>query len=121
MRIPADPGFRSVWLQNMVGRELMTHVRQRTRDELPPDLSAEAREAALRAVDEALYSLTMLVDGIFAPTRDETGRIQFQVDLVGRLQDVETGEVLHAESLHDGDGACGWMAGWLEGDFGEYS
>lgn len=115
--IPQDPDDRSLWMQQMIGYLLMTDVRQRVISELPSDLSEEARAAPSKAVDSTLYCLTMLVDGIFAPLTDETDGINFDVDLVGKLVDNQTGRVLHTESLHDGDGACGWMVGWFEGDY----
>ncbi len=106
-------------MQSMTGLMLMTRVRQSVITDLPADLGDVARAAACKAVDDTLYSLMMLVDGIFAPVRDTAGKIGFEVDLVGRLVEPETGRVLHTESLHDGEGACTWLVGWLEGDYGD--
>ena len=117
--VPEDPQERSLWMQEMTGLMLMSRVRESVINDLPDDLSDVARAAACKAVDDTLYSLMMLVDGIFAPVRDVTGKIDFDVDLVGKLVEPGTGRVLHTESLHDGEGACAWLAGWLEGDYGD--
>ncbi|MDO5065870.1 MAG: hypothetical protein Q4D96_01135 [Propionibacteriaceae bacterium] len=103
----------------MTGFLLMTEVRQRVIDDLPDDLDDETRAATCKTVDHTFHSLMMLVEGIVDSPRDETGGIDFEVDLVGKLVDSETGEVLHTESLRDGDGACMGLAGWLEGDYGD--
>lgn len=115
--VPEDSSERCLWMQSMTGLMLMTRVRQSVITDLPADLGDVARAAACKAVDDTLYSLMMLVDGIFAPVRDTAGKIGFEVDLVGRLVEPETGRVLHTESLHDGEGACAWLVGWLEGDY----
>ena len=117
--VPEEPRERSLWVQHRTGLLLMTEVRQRVIDDLPADLSDETRAVACKAVDDTLYCLMMLVEGVVAPARDASGGIDFEVDLVGRLVDSGTGEVLHTESLRDGDGACMGLTGWLEGDYGD--
>lgn len=117
--VPEDPQERSLWMQEMTGLMQMTRVRQSVINDLPDDLSAVARAAACKAVDDTLYSLMMLVDGIFAPVRDAADKIGFDVDIVGKLVEPGTGRVLHTESLHDGEGACTWLVGWLEDDYGD--
>lgn len=117
--VPEQPRERSLWMQHMTGALLMTEVRQRVLDELPADLSEETRAVACKAVDDTLYCLMMLVEGVVAPACDASGGIDFEVDLVGRLVDSGTGKVLHTESLRDGDGACMGLTGWLEGDYGD--
>ncbi|MDO5084557.1 hypothetical protein EII34_02495 [Arachnia propionica] len=106
-------------MQHRTGLLLMTEVRQRVIDDLPDDLGDETRAAACKAVDDTLHSLMMLVEGVVGSPGDESGGIDFEVDLVGQLVDSETGQVLHTESLRDGDGACMGLAGWLEGDYGD--
>ena len=52
--VPEDPQERSLWMQEMTGLMLMTRVRQSVINDLPDDLSAVARAAACKAVDDTL-------------------------------------------------------------------
>jgi len=115
---PPPPGRdRELWLQHAAGFILFEDVRAYAASRLSPDLSEESREAALGAIDEALYGL-MVLDGVSGALRNQQYSVSLQV--VSRLMehgpDRSTVEQL---DLAEGDGMCMGFHGWKEGDFGK--
>lgn len=113
--LPSDTRARELWLQHAIGVELMRRMRQYALDRIPAAASEDARQVAVRAVDDTLYGLMQLVDGFAPPLQNDAHKLF--VDVVGRLVDVATGKVVAAQSLHDGDGACMGVHLWLDRAF----
>lgn len=112
---PSDARARELWMQHAIGYELMRRMRQYALDKIAATASDEAKAEAARAVENALFGLMELVDGFYPPLGNETH--VFTVDLVGRLVQRATGEVVALQSLRDGDGACMGLHLWLDRDF----
>ena len=109
--IPSDITNLSLWLQHAAGKLLLDATHERARSKLPAGLSDEARAAALQAVDDAVYGLMQLLDGVSDPLSND----ECYVTLRRSSDDA----VLHALDLQDGDGMCMGFHGWVEGDFGD--
>ncbi len=105
---------RELWLQHVAGAILFADVRDYARSRLDPKLDAHAREAATRAIDDALYGVMMVADGVTGGLANEMHRVALSISV--RLE--EKGKVLERLDLADGDGVCMAFHGWKEGDFG---
>ena len=86
---PDDERARELWLQHAAGWVLVRDVREEAREKLPDGLSPEAREAALKAIDDALYGVAMVADGIGPPLRNDRHRVD--VRIVARVTDETSG------------------------------
>jgi hypothetical protein len=107
---------RELWLQHAAGAILLADVRDFARSRLDPKLAAEAREAALRAIDDAVYGVMSVADGVTGALANETHKVR--VSLSVRLEEKDKGTVLESLDLFDGDGVSMAVHGWMEGDFG---
>ncbi len=116
MPTPEDPRAKELWLQHAAGWVLFRDVRTYARKKLAPNLSLEAREAALQAIDDALYGLMMVADGVPAPLRNDTHHVSLAV--VAKLRDRTTLDVVEQLDLRDGDEACMGYHLWRRDDFG---
>lgn len=113
---PDAPRARELWLQHAAGRILMEDVRGYARARLPESLTEGERAAALTAIDDALYGLMMVVDGVTGSLRNERHSVEIGVQL--RLRDAD--EIVATLDLpEEGDGMCMGYHGWLTGDFGD--
>lgn len=105
-----------LWLQHAVGRILFEDVRGYAMEHVDPTLSDEARAAVQKSIDDALYGLMMVFDGVSGTLSNEAQRVELAVQ--ARLVDRRSGNVVVALDLKDGDGMCMGYHGWLQGDFG---
>lgn len=85
-------------------------------DQLDPGLDDVARAAAEKAINDALYGMMMVADGVTGCLRGPDHRVDVRIHV--RLLMGE-GAVFEDLDLFDGDGVCKGYHGWLEGDFGE--
>ena len=114
---PPPPGrARELWLQHAAGAILLADVRDFARSRLDPKLAGETRESALGAIDNALYGIMGVADGVTGALANETHRVRVSVSV--RLEEKETGAVVERLDLFDGDGVCMAVHGWMDGDFG---
>lgn len=112
-------GDRAVelWLQHAVGRILFEDVRGYAIDQIERTLSTEACAAAKKGIDDALYGLMMVLDGVTGALANETQRVELAVQ--ARLVNRSPEEVVVELDLKEGDGMCMGYHGWLEGNYGE--
>ena len=115
---PDDPRRRELWLQHAAGLVLFEDVRGYALGRLDPGLSDEARQAARKAIDDALYGVMLVIDGVTGGLSG--GDLRFELHVAARLLRQIRGkrEVVEELDLADGDGMCMGFHGWLEGDFG---
>jgi hypothetical protein len=114
--LPADERRRELWIQNAAGFILFQDVRGWAIQRLDPDLDAAAKAAALKAIDDTVYGLMMVLDGFTGGL----GNSEYQVHLRTKvcLARKGSGEIIQALDLMQGDGMCMGYHGWLQGDFG---
>jgi hypothetical protein len=114
---PADPRTRELWLQHGAGFILFQDVRQYAIDEMPETHSEAEHAAALQAIDDAVYGLMMVLDGIPAGLRNDKYRLSLETKV--KLETVDDGETVEELDLFEGDGMCMGYHGWKEGDYGK--
>lgn len=114
---PTEPRALELWMQHGAGFILVKNIRDYARERIDSTLDSAARDASLKAIDDALYGLMMIIEGIPAPFQNESERLELEmrVRLSRRLGDIEIASL----SLAQGDGMCMGYHGWIEGDFGD--
>lgn len=116
-RPPSDERELELWIQHAAGLILFEDVRNYAIEQLKDDLSSDARAAALKAIDDALYGMMMVIDGVSGALENEKHRVNLAVAV--RLTDLDTDETVTEINLADGDGMCMGFHGWKDGDFGK--
>ena len=114
---PKEARAFELWLQPAAGRILFEDVRAYAIGRIEPELSVEARSAAQKGVDDALYGLMMVIDGVTGALKNDTQSVSLSV--IARLVNHEPEGIAAELDLRDGDGMCMGYHGWLEGDYGE--
>ena len=114
---PNDPGQRELWLQHAIGFILFQDVRDYALQQMDASLKDDEKAAAIKAINDAVYGLMMVLDGVTGSLSNESRRVNLRV--LAELVDIETDEVVEALDLMDGDGMCMGYHGWIENDFGD--
>ena len=114
---PIEARARELWLQHAAGLTLFHNVRTIAIGEIDAALGPEAQAAARKAIDDALYGLMMVIDGVIGGPSNERYEIElkFHVQLHDRVED----KVIDDIDLFHGDGMCMGYHFWMEGDYGE--
>ena len=116
---PSEPRAHELWLQHAAGFIIFEDVRRYAMEQIDPSLSAKERSAAQKGIDDAVYGLMMIIDGVTGAVSNSTRNVY--IDFIARLAkraDAQDGEVLSEVDLRRGDGMCMGYHGWREGDFG---
>jgi hypothetical protein len=114
---PSNERALELWLQHAAGLILVEDVRSYAFSQVDPSLSEEARAAARKAIDDALYGLMMVIDGVSGSLRSREHSVELSVRV--KLSDCD-GVVLSDQDLREGDGMCMGYHGWLAGDYGDH-
>ena len=115
---PKDPGALELWLQHAAGRIFFEDMRGYAIERIDSQLLPEARAAAQKGIDDAVYGLMMMIDGVSGTLRNSTHEVE--LDVVVRLVDRQSPRKVVAEvDLRHGDGMCMGYHGWRVNDFGE--
>ncbi len=118
---PSEPRARELWLQHAAGFILFEDVRRYARERIGPALSDETRAAVQKGIDDAVYGLMMVIDGVSAGIRNASSKVymDFFVRMAKRKDSIDDG-LLSEVDLRNGDGMCMGYHGWLKGDFGKH-
>ena len=118
---PPESRARELWLQHAAGFIVFEDVRRYAMERIDPALPDETRAAVKKGIDDAVYGLMMVIDGVTGGISNAscTVSIEFIARLVAR-GDSEDGGVLSEIDLRNGDGMCMGYHGWCEGDFGNH-
>jgi hypothetical protein len=111
---PTGERARELWIQHAAGFILFKGLRQGAIDKIDPELSEEAQRAARVSIDDTLYALMMLIDGVSGGLRNEHAEVKLRVVATY----VESDDVAQELDLAEGDGMCMGYHGWMEEDFG---
>jgi hypothetical protein len=114
---PTDRRALELWLQNAAGRILFEDVRSYAAERIDPSLSIEARTAAQKGIDDALYGLMMVIDGVSGAIQSDNQRVELSLN--ARLINREPEEIVSEIELRRGEGMCMGYHNWLDGDYGE--
>lgn len=118
---PPEPRARELWLQHAAGFIVFEDVRRYAMERIEPGLSSEALAAAKKGIDDAVYGLMMVIDGVSGRISNENHNvfIDFVVRLAKRQDSTDDGLPSEVD-LRRGDGMCMGYHGRLEGDFGKH-
>lgn len=113
---PPPPGRRrELWLQQLAGWVVFRDVRDYARKAISLDLDPVARGAALAAIDDAVYGLMMVFDGVAGGV----GSDEWSAELSTSIRLRHGPEVTDEITLNQGDGMCMGYHRWIEDDFGD--
>jgi len=115
---PESQRARELWLQHAAGFILFEDVRRYAADQIDPNLPAEVRAQAQRSIDDALYGIMMIADGVTGALSNETENVRLRIVAQHARNTDDDDSVLTEIDLFDGDGMCMGFHGWLDGDFG---
>lgn len=118
---PTDPRARELWLQHSAGFIVFEDIRRYAMERIDPKLPEDVRGAVLKGINDAVYGLMMMMDGVTGSLANSSHAVS--IDFIARLVargDTEDDDVLLEVDLRNGDGMCMGYHGWLEGDFGEH-
>jgi hypothetical protein len=115
---PQEKRAFELWLQHAAGRILFEDVRGYAIERIDPNLTAEARAAVQKGIDDALYGLMMVIDGVSGGLGNDEQTVELSVSV--KLLTNKSEETAAEMTLRDGDGMCIGYHGWLEGDYGEH-
>lgn len=114
---PAEPRELELWLQHAAGLILCRDVRSYARERIATDTTPAERAAAEKAVDDALYGLMMVLDGVTGSLANDTYHVRLNTQVA--LYRAEADKPCAVVDLAGGDGMCMACHGWLENDFGD--
>ncbi len=116
---PDSPRDRELWLQHAAGFILFKDVRDYAAQNIDPDVDDATRTAVKKGIDDAVYGLMMVLDGVTGALSNDSERIQFRVVAQHVRQDnSDDDSVISEVNLANGDGMCMGYHGWLDSDFG---
>lgn len=117
---PTEPRARELWLQHAAGFIIFEDARRYAMDLVDPGLDDDARAAAQKGIDDAIYGLMMIINGVTGSLRNQNHEVR--IDFIARLlARSEAGEdqVLSDIDLRYGDGMCMGYHHWMAGNFGD--
>ncbi|NGY04737.1 hypothetical protein [Solimonas terrae] len=114
---PREPRALELWLQHAAGRILLEDVRAYAVEKLDKKLTAKARAVAEQAIDDALYGVMMVLDGVTGAISNAEQQVELSVQV--KLIQKSNRQVIAQQDIMAGDEMCMGYHGWLEGDYGE--
>jgi len=117
---PKDPRARELWIQHAAGFILFQDSRAYAIGRIDARLDPEAHAAVVKGIDDALYGLMMIVDGVSGHLSNDSDEVSIAM-LVRHSRKSSTGASALVEELdlQSGDGMCMGIHVWRDGDFGE--
>ncbi len=113
----ADPPIDvRLWLNHAVGYLIIRNVRDYARSRINKDLSDSTRAIAEKSIDDAVYGVMMMLDGIPTPLQNDRYRVELKNRL--SLSDISNGGETEIFSDDFFEGFCMGYHGWIEGDYG---
>lgn len=115
---PTDEREKELWLQHGAGFIIFQDARQYAIDEIPANYDDEQRSIALKAIDDAIYGLMMIIEGVSGCLKNE--KFMLSIETKVKLQAINKNELELVEELDlaQGDGMCMGYHGWREDDYG---
>src|SRR5262245_1598097 len=109
-------GIASCGFKHAAGFILFEDMRGYAIDQLDPSLNEAARKAALKAINDTVYGLMMILDGVSGDlaNAEHSVRLQAKVCLKSKSD-----EPIASIDLFHGDGMFMGFPMWRQGDFGE--
>jgi hypothetical protein len=116
-RPPTESRSLELWIQHAAGKLIFEDIRGYAVKNIDQGLDAGARHAALKAIDDTVYGLMMVLDGVTGGLRNSQEYVSLKTEV--QLRARASNSVLYSLDLADGDGMCMGYHRWIEGDYGE--
>ncbi len=113
---PNDERGKELWLQHAAGFIIFQDVRAYALERLPQTLEPACRAVAEKAIDDAVYGLMMVIDGVSGGLRNS--KYMVELGASARLREVDSDEIDTELDLAS-EGMCMGFHMWKEGDFGD--
>jgi len=116
---PESARARELWLQHAVGFIVFEDIRRYALKEIEPNLAPEVHQAVQKGIDDAVYGLMMVIDGVTGALSNGSDRVELSI-VARHVRKNKDGKstVINELDLARGDGMCMGYHGWLKGDFG---
>jgi hypothetical protein len=114
---PTESRQLELWIQHAAGRIIFEDIRGYAIRQTEPGLDAAAHQAALKAIDDTVYGLMMVLDGVTGGLRNDAECVSLKTEV--RLRSRADDSVIYGLDLFAGDGMCMGFHGWKEGDYGD--
>ena len=116
---PASNRARELWLQHAVGFIVFEDIRRYALDKIDPHAPPEVHQAIQKGIDDAVYGLMMVIDGVTGALSNDSERVELSIVARQVITDKKgVSAVINELDLARGDGMCMGYHGWLNGDFG---
>jgi hypothetical protein len=112
---PEDERARELWLQHAAGFIVFNDMREYAIKRIPDDTDDKTREKIISGIDDAVYGLMMIMDGVTGFLRND----EYTVSIKNKIRLQRGNEVMQEIDTLDGDGMCMGYHGWKDGDFGD--
>ena len=94
---PGETRARELWLQHGAGFIIFQDMRQYAIDRIPESYDAAQRAAAISGIDDAVYGLMMVIDGVTGGLSNAKLRLTLQTKV--QLQTVGDGSLVQEIDL----------------------
>ncbi len=112
---PKDERERELWLQNVAGFLIFENVRNYSINKIPKTINEENRKEIIKGIDNAIYGLMMIMDGVTGALENENYSVRIENKI---LLEQNGKRILEIDTL-ESDGMCMGFHGWIENDFGD--
>ena len=102
-------------MQHAAGFILFRDMRDYAINNIPADTDEKTREKIIGGIDDAIYGLMMIMDGVVGVLQNE----EYTVSIENNILLEKNREVIQKINIFHGDGMCMGFHGWIEGDFGD--
>ena len=113
---PVDDRSRELWLQHAAGFIIFQDMRNYAIKEIPTDTDEKTREKIISGIDDAIYGLMMIMDGVTGVLQNDEYAVNFENKII--LE--RNGETIQEINTFKGDGMCMGFHCWKDGDFGDH-
>ena len=100
---PTPDRHRELWLQHAAGFILFEDMRGYAIERLDPSLDDTAKKAALKAIDDTVYGLMMILDGVSGRLGNDEHSVRLQTKV---CLESKSDELIASVDLFQGDGMC---------------
>ena len=117
---PSDSRQQELWLQHAAGFLLFQEARQHAIDEISEKATKRERKLIEKGIDDTLYGLMMLIDGVTGRLESEDYRVELEHAVKLLKKSGADYRVVRRVDLFEGDGMCMGYHSWKEDDFGNF-
>ncbi|MFT6395873.1 MAG: hypothetical protein ACJAYU_000615 [Bradymonadia bacterium] len=120
---PPEDESAEQWLRRVAGKISFEDVAGYAKSKIGPTAPAEARALAEKAIEDALYGLMMVADGVSGALCNELEEVLGRLSVVHQTVDDDLdspSEFTRMDAAH-GAGMCIGFEGWRAEDFGAHS